>query len=92
MSWLIALPGLFLLLALVLFLAGGRHTGGGLFRQTLPQLLLLFLLSSAITLFGLWLRDFSYSPRILFFLWLLFWFLLVVMAVRAIMPGTTNSR
>lgn len=84
MSWLIALPGLFLLLALALFLAGGRHKGGGLFRQTLPQLLLLFLLSSAITLFGLWLRDFSYSPRILFFLWLLFWFLLVVLAVKAL--------
>ncbi len=85
MNWLVALPGLFLLLALVLFLAGGRRRGGGLFRQVLPQLLLLFLLSAAISLCTSgWLGKWPFSPRVLFFLWLLFWFFLVVLAVKVL--------
>ncbi len=85
MNWLFALPGLLLLLAAFLFVAGRRRSGGGLFRAALPQLLFLFLLSVAIALFSsLWLRNLPYSPRVLFFLWLLFWFFLVVLAVKAI--------
>ncbi len=85
MNWLFALPGLFLLLALALFFTSGKKRGGGLFRQALPQLLLLFVLSAAISLFSsAWLRNAPYSPRLLFFLWLLFWFLLVVLAVKAL--------
>jgi len=85
MSWLIALPGLFLLLALALFFAGGRHRGGGLFRMALPQLLLLFFLSAAISLFNSgWLGRFPYSRRLLFVLWLLFWFFLLILVVKAL--------
>jgi len=85
MNWLIALPGLFLLLALALFLAGGRRRGGGLFRQVLPQLLLLFLLSAAISLCNSgWLGKLPFSRRVLFMLWLLLWFFLVVLAVKVL--------
>ena len=85
MNWLLALPGFFLLLALVLFLAGGRRRGGGLFRQALPQLLLLFLLSAAISLCNsAWLGKWPFSTRGLFVLWLLFWFFLVVLAVKVL--------
>ncbi len=85
MNWLFALPGLFLLLTLALFFLSGKKRGSGLFRQALPQLLLLFFLSAAISLFSsAWLRNFPYSPRLLFFLWLLFWFFLVVLAVKAL--------
>lgn len=84
MNWLFALPGLFLLLALILFLAGGRR-GGGLFRQALPQLLLLFFLSAAISLFNSgWLGRYAYSRHLLYFLWLLFWLFLVVLTVRVL--------
>ena len=83
MNWLIALPGLFLLLGLALFFAGRRR--GGLFRQVLPQLLLLFLISLAIALCSSgWLSRLSYSRRLLFILWLFFWFLLVVLAVKVL--------
>ncbi len=85
MNWQFALPVLFLLLPAALFVVGGRKKGGGLFRQALPQLLLLFLLSGAISLFSSsWLRDLAYAPRLRFFLWLLFWFFLVVLAVKMV--------
>ncbi|MCU0276781.1 MAG: mechanosensitive ion channel [Acidobacteria bacterium] len=85
MNWLFALPGLLLLLAAFLFVAGRRSRDGGLFRQVLPQLLLLLPLSAAVSLFSsAWLKNFPYSPRLLFFLWLLFWFFLVVLAVKAL--------
>lgn len=85
MNWQFALPVLFLLLPAVLFAAGGRKKDGGLFRQALPQQLLLFFLSIAISLFSSrWLRDLSYAPRLRFFLWLLFWFFLVVLAVKMV--------
>ncbi len=85
MNWLFALPGLFLLLLVALFVVGGRKKGGGLFRQALPQLLVLFPLSAAISLFSsAWLRAFPYSLRALYFLWLLFWFFLVLLTVKAL--------
>jgi small-conductance mechanosensitive channel len=85
MNWLVALPALFLLLAIALFAAGRRLPGGGLFRQARPQLLLLLLLSAAVALFSSsWLRGFAQAPRLLFFLWLLFWFFLVLLAVKAL--------
>jgi small-conductance mechanosensitive channel/CRP-like cAMP-binding protein len=85
MNWLFTLPVLFLLLTAALFIAGRRNKGGGLFRQALPQLLLLFILSAAVSFFSsAWLRKFPYSPRLLFFLWLFFWFFLVVLAVKAL--------
>jgi small-conductance mechanosensitive channel len=83
MNWLIALPGLFLLLGLTLFFAGRRR--GGLFRQVLPQLLLLFLISLAIALCSSgWLSRLAYSQRLRFLLWLFFWFFLVVLAVKVL--------
>ncbi|MCU0237587.1 MAG: mechanosensitive ion channel family protein [Acidobacteria bacterium] len=85
MNWLIALPGLFLLLGMALFFAGRRRHRGGLFRQVLPQLLLLFLASLAIALCNSgWLSRLAYSRRLLFLLWLFFWFLLVVLAVKVL--------
>ena len=65
MNWQFALPVLFLLLPAVLFAAGGRKKDGGLFRQALPQQLLLFFLSIAISLFSSrWLRDLSLFPAL----------------------------
>ncbi|HOW44761.1 MAG TPA: mechanosensitive ion channel family protein [Candidatus Aminicenantes bacterium] len=85
MNWNLALPVLFLLLAAVLFAMGRRRPGGGLFRQALPQLLLLFLLSAAAALLhGGWLGALAYAPRLRFFLWLLFWFFLLVLAVKVV--------
>jgi small-conductance mechanosensitive channel len=85
MNWLVVLPVLFLLLSVALFIAGRRSRGGGLFRSALPQLLLLILLSAAIALLrSPWLRNFAQAPRVLFFLWLLFWFFLVLLAVKAL--------
>ena len=52
-------------------------------RHTFPQLLLLIVLTAAIALLssGL-LKRFFYSPRLMFILWLLFWFFLLVLAVK----------
>jgi small-conductance mechanosensitive channel/CRP-like cAMP-binding protein len=81
----VALPALFLVLLAVFFFLGGRRKGGGLFRQVAPQLLLLFLISTAIALGeSRWLKKLFYSPRLLFILWLLFWFFLLVLAVRTL--------
>lgn len=83
MNWVYVLPASFLLLAAAAFAAGRRK--GGLFRQALPQLLLLFLLSAAVSLFSSsWLSDLAYAPRLRFFLWLFFWFFMVVLAVRTV--------
>ncbi len=85
MNWQFALPVLFLLLPAVLYVAGGRRKNGGLFRQVLPQLLLLFLLSAAVSLFSSsWLHDLPHAPRLRFFLWLFFWFFMVVLAVKTV--------
>ena len=78
MNWPFVLPILFLLLPAVLYVIGGRRKNGGLFRQTLPQLLLLFLTSAAVSLLhSSWLRDLPHAPRLRFFLWLFFWFFMV---------------
>jgi small-conductance mechanosensitive channel/CRP-like cAMP-binding protein len=83
MNWLFALPGLFVLLLAVLFFSGGKKRDGGLLRQTLLQQLLLIVLTAGIALLssGL-LKRFFYSPRLMFILWLLFWFLLLVLAIK----------
>jgi len=79
------LPALFLALLAALFFLGGRKKGGGLFRQVAPQLLLLFLVTSVIALGGSqWLKNLFYSPRVMFILWLLFWFLLLVLAIKTL--------
>jgi small-conductance mechanosensitive channel/CRP-like cAMP-binding protein len=84
-NWMVALPALFLALLVALFFLGGRKKGGGLFRQAAPQLLLLFLVSTVIAMSdSQWLRKLFYSPRVMFFLWLLFWFFLLVLAVRVL--------
>lgn len=83
MNWILALPALFLLLAAAAFAAG--RSPRGLPRQALPQLLLLLLLSAAIALFAAgWLSRLPSAPRVLFFLWLLFWFFAVVLAVKVL--------
>jgi small-conductance mechanosensitive channel len=85
MNWMIALPGLFVLLLVVLFIGGRTKRGGGLFRQALPQLLLLIFLSAAISLFSSgWPKRLVFSPRLRFVLWLLFWFFLLVLAIKAL--------
>ncbi len=85
MNWPFVLPILFLLLPAVLYVIGGRRKNGGLFRQTLPQLLLLFLTSAAVSLLhSSWLRDLPLAPRLRFFLWLFFWFFMVVLAVKTV--------
>jgi len=82
---LISLPVLFLALLAALFFLGGRKKGGGLFRQVAPQLLLLFLLTAIIAVsHSQWLRKLFYSPRLMFFLWLLFWFLLLFFAIKTL--------
>jgi len=85
MNWLFALPGLFVLLLAVLFLMGGKKRDGGLLRQTFPQLLLLIALTAGIALLssGL-LKRFFYLPRLMFILWLLFWFFLLVLAIKTL--------
>lgn len=84
MNWPFFLPVLFLLLAAAAF-AAGRRARRGLARQALPQLLLLFLLSAAIALLARgWLRHLAHAPRLLFLLWLLFWFILLVLAVKVL--------
>ncbi|HEX7501989.1 MAG TPA: mechanosensitive ion channel family protein [Acidobacteriota bacterium] len=81
----VALPALFLALLAALFFLGGRKKGGGLFRQVAPQLLLLFLVTSVIALGGSqWLKKLFYSPRVMFVLWLLFWFVLLVLAIKTL--------
>jgi small-conductance mechanosensitive channel/CRP-like cAMP-binding protein len=85
MNWLLVLPALFVLLLAALFFMGRRKPDGGLFRQVLPQLLLLAFLSAVIALFrASGLRRLAFSPRLLFVLWLLFWFFLLVLAVKAL--------
>jgi small-conductance mechanosensitive channel/CRP-like cAMP-binding protein len=85
MNWLLALPVLFLALLAVFFFLGGRKKGGGLFRQVAPQLLLLFLITAVIALSGSpWLKRLFYSPRLMFILWLLFWFILLILAIKTL--------
>ena len=85
MNWLVVMPALFVLLLAALFIMGRKKQGGGLFRLALPQLLLLIFLSAAIFLFsGGWLKRLAFSPRLLFLLWLLFWFFLLVLAIKAL--------
>jgi small-conductance mechanosensitive channel/CRP-like cAMP-binding protein len=85
MNWLFALPGLFCLLLVILFIAGGKKSNGGLFKQSAPPLLLLIFLTAAIALGNsIMLKKVFYSPRLLFILWLLFWFLLLVLVVKAL--------
>ncbi len=83
MNWLFALPGLFTLLLAVLFFMGGKKRFGKLLRHTFPQLLLLIVLTAGIAVLssGLF-KRFFYSPRLMFLLWLLFWFFLLVLAVK----------
>jgi small-conductance mechanosensitive channel len=84
-NWMVALPALFLALLAAFFFLGGRKKGGGLFRLVAPQLLLLVLLTAAIVVGdSRWLKKLFYSPRLLFVLWLLFWFVLLVLAVRTL--------
>ena len=85
MNWLFLLPVFFILLLTVLFFLGRRKRGSGLVRQATLQLLLLVVLSAAIALLssGLLKRIF-YSPRLMSILWLLFWFLLLVLAVKVL--------
>jgi small-conductance mechanosensitive channel/CRP-like cAMP-binding protein len=85
MNWLIALPGIFVLILLLLIVAGRKKSGGGLAGQTMPHLLLLIFLTAAIALLnsGLIQRHF-HSPRLMFVLWLLFWFLLLVLVIKAL--------
>ncbi len=84
MNWPFFLPVLILLLAAAAF-AAGRRARRGLARQALPQLLLLFLLSAAIALLARgWLSHLAHAPRLLFLLWLLFWFILLVLAVKVL--------
>ncbi len=85
MNWLFALPGLFLLLLVALYAAGGKNRERGLFRQALPQLLLLILLSAAIALLSsAWLQAFHSSRRLLFLAWLAFWFFLLAAAIKTL--------
>ena len=85
MNWMVALPALFLGILAALFFLGGRKKGGGLFRQVAPQLLLLFLITAVIALSGSpWLKKLFYSPRVSFILWLLFWFLLLILAIKVL--------
>jgi len=85
MNWLVALPVLFLALLAVFFFLGGRKKGGGLFRQVAPQLLLLFLITAVIALSdSQWLKRLFYSPRLMFILWLLFWFILLILAIKTL--------
>ncbi|MBE0665200.1 MAG: mechanosensitive ion channel, partial [Candidatus Aminicenantes bacterium] len=83
MNWLFVLPGFFILLLAVLFFMDSKKHAGVLARQTAPLQLLLIVLTSAIALLssGL-LKRFFYSPQLMFVLWLLFWLLLLVLAVR----------
>jgi small-conductance mechanosensitive channel/CRP-like cAMP-binding protein len=81
----IALPALFLALLAAFFFLGGRKKDGGLFRQVAPQLLLLFLITAVIALGGSpWLKKLFYSPRLMFILWLLFWFFLLIFAIKTL--------
>ncbi|HUU04603.1 MAG TPA: mechanosensitive ion channel family protein [Patescibacteria group bacterium] len=83
MNWLFALPVFFILLLLVLFFMGSKKHAGDLIRQTLPQLLLLIVLTAGIALLSSsLLKRFFYSPHLMFILWLLFWFSLLILAVR----------
>ncbi len=85
MNWLSLLPVFFILLLAVLFFMGRRQAGGGLVRQTALQLLLLVVLTAGIALLGSGLfKRFFFSPRLMFVLWLLFWFLLLVLAVKVL--------
>ena len=83
MNWLFVLPGFFILLLAVLFFMGSKKPAGVLVRQTALLQLLLIVLTAAIALLssGL-LKRFFYSPHLMFILWLLFWFLLLVLAVK----------
>jgi small-conductance mechanosensitive channel len=84
-NWMVALPVLFLALLAFFFILGGRNKGGGLFRQVASQLLLLFLVSAVIAVSGSqWLKRLFYSPRVMFILWLLFWFILLFFAIRTL--------
>jgi small-conductance mechanosensitive channel len=84
-NWLVALPVLFLALLAFFFFLGGRNKGGGLFRQAAPQLLLLFLITAVIALSdSQWLKRLFYSPRLMFILWLLFWFILLILAIKTL--------
>jgi small-conductance mechanosensitive channel len=81
----LVLPTLFLALLAAFFFLGGRKKGGGLFRRAAPQLLLLFLISAVIALSGSpWLKRLLYIPRLMFILWLLFWFVLLVLAIKTL--------
>ena len=85
MNWLLVLPALLASLLVALFIMGRNKPGGGLFRSVLPQLLLLIFLSAAISLFRSgWLKRLAFSPRLLFVLWLLFWFFLLVLAIKTL--------
>jgi small-conductance mechanosensitive channel/CRP-like cAMP-binding protein len=85
MNWLFVLPGFFVLLLAVLFFMGSRKHAGGLIRQTALLQLLLIVLTAAIALLGSGLlRRLFYSPHLMFILWLLFWFLLLVLAIKVI--------
>jgi small-conductance mechanosensitive channel/CRP-like cAMP-binding protein len=85
MNWFIALPALFFLLLLVLFLLGWKKRNHGLFKETFLQLLLLFFLTAAIALFSSHLfKKIFYFPRLLFILWLLVWFFLLVFTIKTL--------
>ena len=85
MNWLIAWPAFFLLLLAVFFLMSGKKQRRGLFRDTAMQLLLLFFLTAAIAVFSSsLLKKIFYSPRLLFLLWLLVWFILLVFVIKTL--------